>query len=70
MIVFEDILGMLSKSGWSSYRLRNEKVLSESTLTRIRQKGPINTTTIDKLCELCGCQPGDIMHYVPEKKDE
>lgn len=70
MIVFEDILDMLSKSGWSAYRLRKEKVLSESTITRLRNNAPINTTTIDKLCELCGCQPGDLMHYISGEKGE
>lgn len=70
MIIFEDVLGLLSRNGWSAYRLRKEKALSESTITRLRNRAPINTTTIDTICELCGCQPGDIMHYVPGEKDE
>lgn len=70
MIVFKDILDMLSKSGWSAYRLRKENVLSESTITRLRNKEPINTTTIDKLCGLCKCQPGDLMRYVSTEKGE
>jgi len=70
MIVFEDIMGMLSMRGWSSYRLRNEKILSESIMTRLRSKESITTNTIDKLCELLDCQPGDLMHYVPGEKGE
>ncbi|MBR3239626.1 MAG: helix-turn-helix domain-containing protein [Clostridia bacterium] len=70
MIVFEDIMGMLSMRGWSSYRLRNEKILSESIMTRLRSKESITTNTIDKLCELLDCQPGDLMHYVPDEQGE
>lgn len=63
MIIFKDILGLLQANGWSSYRLRKEKVLPESTITRLRNNEPITTATIDKICELCNCQPGDLMHY-------
>lgn len=70
MIVFEDIMEMLSSRGWSSYRLRNEKILSESIMTRLRSKESITTNTIDKLCELLDCQPGDLIHYVPDEQGE
>lgn len=70
MIVFEDIMGMLSKRGWSSYRLRHEKILSESIMSRLRSEESITTNTIDKLCELLDCQPGDLIHYVPDEQGE
>lgn len=70
MIVFADILGLLSENGWSTYRLRQEKALSESTITRLRKQESITTVTIDKLCELCNCQPGDLMRYVPDEQGE
>lgn len=69
MIIFEDILGLLSRHGWSSYRLRKERVLPESTITRLRNNEPITTVTIDKICELCDCQPGDLMRYVRKEQD-
>ena len=63
MIVFADIMQLLARSGWSSYRIRRERVLSEGTMTRIRNGQPITTETIDTICRLCGCQPGDLMEY-------
>lgn len=65
VIVFGPVFQMLSENGWNSYRLRREKKLSEGTIQRLRNGAPVNTTTIDILCELCNCQPGDILHYVP-----
>lgn len=70
MIVFADILKMLSEHGWSTYRLRKDGALSESVITRLRNRDSITTTTIDKICELCECQPGDLIRYIPGQQGE
>lgn len=70
MIVFSDILKLLSDHGWSTYRLVHDHVFGNSTITRLRNGTPINTETIDKICELCDCQPGDLMRYVPGNQGE
>ena len=70
MIVFADILNMLSERGWSQYRLVKERVFGNSTIQRMRLQESITTETIDKICELCECQPGDIMHYEPSNKGD
>lgn len=70
MIVFGPIMQMLSEHGYSSYRLRKERLLPEGTLSRLRNGSPINTTTIDTICRLCDCQPGDIMRYVPDQREQ
>lgn len=70
MIEFSNILQMLSDNGWSTYRLQKEKRLSNGVIISIRAKKPLTTVTIDKLCELCNCQPGDLMHYVPDEQGE
>lgn len=67
MIEFSNILKMLSDSGWSTYRLRKEKVISSGTIDRLRAKQSITTDTIDTICKLCDCQPADLMTY---KRDE
>lgn len=65
MIVYLDILEKLAAKGWTSYRLRREKVLPESVMTRIRKGQPITTDTVDKICELLECQPCDILKWEP-----
>lgn len=70
MIVYRDILRRLAESGWSTYRVAKEHLLSPSTIDRIRNDQPINTTTIDTICRLCNCQPGDILSYVPDDLSE
>lgn len=70
MIVFVDLLKLLSQNGWSTYRLQKEKQISNGSIIQMRNKKPLSTTTIDTICKLCNCQPGDIMRYEPDQQGE
>jgi len=70
MIIYCDILKRLSDAGWSTYRLYHEKQLPNSVIGRLRNGGTITTATIDTICRLCNCQPGDILTYVSDKQGE
>lgn len=61
-----DVLGALRNAGYTSYRLRKESLLSESTLQKFREGKPVSTDVLGDLCELLGCQPGDVIEYVKE----
>lgn len=63
MIVYDGILSKLKEAGYSAYRLRKEKLIPESTIQRIRRNEPINTETLDVICELTGLQPGDLLRH-------
>ena len=67
MIVYKDILRKLSAAGWTSYRLRNEKILSEETMQRIRTGGVLKTDSLDKICKLLNCPIEEIICYVPDE---
>ena len=66
MIVFADIMQLLAQHGWSSYRIRKERVISEGTMSRLRNGQPVTTETLDVICRLCQCQPGDLIRWVPD----
>lgn len=66
MIVYHNILGKLASSGWPTTRLQKERQISNGTIIQIRAGKPITTTTIDTICRLCHCQPGDLISYVPD----
>lgn len=65
LIVYMDVLQRLAARGWTSYKLRHEGVIAEGTLTRLRKGQSVTTDTIDKLCELLECQPGEILRWEP-----
>lgn len=58
-----DIIDMLKNAGYSTYRIRKEKILWESSLQRIRT-GHVSIQDVDRLCGLLHCQPGDIVEYI------
>lgn len=57
----------MKQQGLSTYRIRKEKIISESTLQNIREGKRITTDAIASLCGALNCQPGDILEYIPEK---
>lgn len=69
VIVFVDIIKLLKEHGYSLYRIRKEKFFGESVLARFRKGGCITTDTIDSICKLCECQPGDLMRYEPDPEE-
>lgn len=64
-----DVLKALKEAGYSSTRLRREKILGEATMSRIRNGGDINLSTVNVICELLDKQPGEILRWIPDKKD-
>ena len=69
MITYKiDILAALKEKGLSTYRIRKDKVLSESTLQMIRSDQLVSFAVLDKLCDLLGCDVGDLLHHVPGEK--
>ena len=64
-----DILDALKNNGYSSYRIRNDKILNEATLQKLRSGKYINMENLDKLCILLDCQPGDLLEFVSDTKE-
>lgn len=66
-IKYDKLLKLLEEKGYSSYRIRKEKVLGQATLTAIKNgTGGLDHRSIAKLCEVLHCQPGDLMEYQEE----
>jgi putative transcriptional regulator len=61
-----NILEELKNKGYSSYRLRKDKIFGEATIQKIRNKDQINFDNLNKICELLECQPGDLIIYVKD----
>ena len=58
-----DVLEALKHNGYSTYRIRKEKLIGESTLQKLRQGLPVSWENIETICRLLHCQPGDIIRY-------
>lgn len=65
-----DVLAALKAAGYSTYKLRKDKILAESTLQQFRNGDIVSTENLARVCELLNCQPGDVLEYVPTDKEE
>lgn len=61
-----DVLAELKKRGYSSTRIREDKLIGQSYLQQLRHGELVSWKTIDTLCFLLRCQPGDILEYVED----
>ena len=62
-----DILEALKEAGYSSTRLRKEKLMGESYMTQLRRGEMVSWKTIETICSLLDCQPGDLIEYAKEE---
>ena len=58
-----DVLQELKARGYSAYRLAQEKLLSGSSIQKLRTGEVLGAEGIATLCELLECQPGDLLRY-------
>lgn len=56
----------LKSKGYTSYKLRQNKIFGEATMTKFRRKEYINFDNLNILCKLLECQPCDIIEYIPD----
>ena len=61
-----DIMAELKKKGYSSTKIREEKLIGQSYLQQIRHGELVSWKTLDTICSLLECQPGDLIEFVKE----
>lgn len=59
-----DILEELKKKGYSSTRIRNDKLIGQSYLQQLRHGELVSWKTLDTICGLLECQPADLIEWV------
>lgn len=61
-----DIIKELKDAGYTSYKIRKDKIMGEAVLQRIRKGGVPEIVVVDKLCKLLQCKVEDIIEYVED----
>lgn len=65
-IVYDKLFALIKERDKSEYYLRKNGI-SPSILDKLKHgRGGLDARTIEKLCCLLECQPGDLMEYIPE----
>lgn len=62
-----NVVEALKDTGYSSYRIRKEKIMGEATLQKLRDEELVSWETVNLLCRLLKCQPGDLLEYLSDE---
>ena len=66
-IKYQKLYDLMKAKGLTTYKIRQENIISQSALTAIKNGKSVTTDTISKLCAALDCQPGDILEYIPDE---
>lgn len=68
MILYKiEILPALKAAGYSTNKIRTDKLMGQATLQQLRHGELASWKTIDTVCRLLDCQPGDLLEYVADE---
>lgn len=63
-----DVLDTLKESGYTTTKLRKEKLLGENAIQSLRHGDMVGIIALDKICTLLDMQPGNIIKYVENEQ--
>ena len=58
-----DVLDLLLEKGYSSYRLREEKLMTPRTMQKIRHGEKITMKELETICDLLHVQPNRVIEW-------
>ena len=62
-----NVLDALKAKGYTTYTLRKQKLLSESTIQKLRAGEGVAWDNLETLCRLLECDIGDLLIYQKEE---
>ena len=68
MINYNKLWHMLIEKGMNKEQLKKASGISSATMTKISKGESVTIKTINAICEVLQCQPGDILIWEPDKK--
>lgn len=62
----------IEEKGITAYRVAKDLGINKVVFSRLKHKKNTlpNPTNLGKLCAYLDCQPGDLIHYVPDNQDQ
>ena len=60
-----EILPALKAAGYRTNKIRTANLMGQATLQQLRHGELASWKTIDTVCRLLDCQPGDLLEHVP-----
>lgn len=69
MIIYDKLFQVLKERGYTTRYWLQQNGMHPSTISKLQKNQRVNTDTINTLCRLLECQPGDILEYCPDQEE-
>ena len=66
----KNIVAALKEAGYNSNVIRQEKIMGQRELQKLRHNELVSWATIETICKLLDCQPGDILEYTSDEEEQ
>lgn len=70
IICNKNVLDLLKNKGITTYYIRKNKIIGQRELQKIREGNVPSWATLDTICNLLKCQPGDIIAWIPDPEQD
>ena len=70
MIVYNKLKSYLEQRGMKYIDLQRQIGFSPGVTAKFQKNRPVNTESINKICEYLQCQPSDIMEWIPDEEGQ
>ena len=65
-----DICAELAKRGYTAGKIQKERLLPGQTIMYIKAGKSITLDTLNKICIMLKCQPGDVLEVIPTDEEK
>ena len=59
-----DVIKALKDAGYNSTIILNDRIIGQSAMQKLRHEEMVGIRTLDQLCDLLHCQPGDLIEHI------
>lgn len=68
-VSYAKLFDLMNQKGVKKVDLRKTYKINPKTVDSLVNNRSVTVDTIMQLCEILGCQPGDLMEYVPDTEE-
>ena len=68
-IIYNKLFHRMETQEIKKIDLRNQYHIHPATIQKLVNNKSVTIDTINQLCNILNCQPGDILEYVPDNQD-
>lgn len=70
MIVYDKLMKILEERGINKREFSEAIGIKANTMSALSKNRNVNSSTINRICELLRCQPSEIMEWIPDAEYE